>query len=25
VESHKTYAEKIKDIMRESGWYNESK
>ena len=24
VESHAAYAEKIKDIMRESGWYNES-
>ena len=23
VESHKAYAEKIKDIMRKSGWYEE--
>ena len=23
--SHKKYAEKIKDIMRESGWYSEQK
>ena len=25
VESHKAYAEKIKDIMRKSGWYDEQK
>ena len=25
VESHKAYAEQIREILRKSGWYNEQK